>query len=85
MQVYTLLQPAMGLMVLAARCASGTGGSSGCWQGEVKESCLSRVCTCEPVSQAFPVQMSGAQPGSHMLQLPAPSTCFTMRGAEAGR
>ena len=77
MQVYTLLQPAMGLMVMAARCASGTGGSSRCWQGEVQESSLSPVCTRTPISKAFPVQMSGAQPGSHMLQLPAPSTCFT--------
>lgn len=63
MQVYTLLQPAMGLMVLAARCASGTGGSSGCWQGEVKRavchasapanpSARHSLCRCQGHSQA---------------------------------
>ena len=63
MQVYTLLQPAMGLMVMAARCASGTGGGSRCWRGEVEgapchlpapanPSARHSLCRCQGHSQA---------------------------------
>ena len=63
MQVYTLLQPAMGLMVMAARCASGTGGSSRCLRGELNialchlsapanPSARHSLCRCQGHSQA---------------------------------
>ena len=63
MQVYTLLQPAMGLTAMAARCASGTGGSSRCWQGEVRRavchlsapanpSARHSLCRCQGHTQA---------------------------------